>query len=218
MSNLLSRLEDRKMPSKDVRICLDLNLLTERDEAMARLASSQRLRQGDDRMVASPAVADARAAVEDVESRIRAASIIIRITGVDRSTYNQFFLKAPPRKGRQEPFDSSKFYMLVARDTSKYVDQDGAVHDMSSAEWDEIDKIITDGEHDRIAQAILDVNREVGGNDIAFLGDASETTRDSFGISVPRAASASPRAASGAGSRRKSTSTKSTTKRAPSSE
>jgi hypothetical protein len=202
MSNLLNRLSERKMPSKDVRICLDLNLLAERDEAMARLASAQRLRRDDDRMVTPPAVTEAHAAVSDVEARIRAASIVIRFTGVDRSTYNRFFLLAPPRKGRQEAFDTSKFFMVVARETGKYVDEAGAVHDMSAEEWDEIDKIITDGEHDRIAQAVLDVNREVGGNDIGFLGDDSATTRDSFGISASRAGSASPRAASGAGNRK----------------
>lgn len=39
MSNLLNRLEQRVMPTKDVPICLDLNLLTERDKAMAQVAS-----------------------------------------------------------------------------------------------------------------------------------------------------------------------------------
>lgn len=201
MSNLLSRLEQRVMPHKDVRICLDLNLLTERDEAMSRLASAQRNRKEDDRMVASPTVAEALAAVNEVERRIRETSIVIRITGVDRARYNRFFLQAPPRKGRQEAYDSSKFFMLVARETGKYVDEAGQVHDISSDEWDQIDKMITDGEHDRIAEAVLAVNREAGGNDIGFLGDASETTRDSFGISASRGASASRPAASGGGSR-----------------
>lgn len=179
MSNLLSRLEQRKMPTVDVPICLDLSLLKERDTAMAGLAAAHRRKKDDDRMVGSPAIASARAAVDEVEQRIRAASIIIRITGVDRTTYNRFFLLAPPRKGRQEAFDSGKFYMIVARETGKYVDENGDVHDMSPAEWDEIDKTITDGEHDRIAKAVLEVNREAGGTDLAFLGAASETTPDS---------------------------------------
>lgn len=184
MSNLLSRLEQRKMPTADVPICLDLTLLKERDEAMAALAAAHRRRKDDDRMVGSPAVKSARAAVDDVEQRIRAASIVIRITGVDRTTYNRFFLACPPRKGRQEAYDTSKFFMHVARETGKYVDENGDVHEMTREEWDAIDKNITDGEHDRIAKAVLEVNREAGGTDIAFLGDGSVTTLDSSATSA----------------------------------
>lgn len=212
MSDLLTRLEQRQMPTTDVPICLNLNLLKEREQAMSRLASAQRNRKDDDRMVASPAVAEALAAVSEIEDRIRDASIVIRLTGVDRTTYNGFFLQAPPRKGRQEAFDSSKFFMIVARNTGQYVDRNGEVHDMSPAEWDRIDKLITDGEYDRLCQAVLEVNREVGGNDIGFLGAASATTRDSFGISVSPGSSGSPRAASGGGSRKSSTAKKRTPK------
>lgn len=208
MSNLLNRLEQRKMPTKDVPICLDLTLLGERDAAMAQLAAAHRRSkdENDQRMVGETAtVAAARAAVTDVEDRIRAASIVIRITGVDRTRYNSFFLACPPRKGKQEAYDASKFFMHVARETGQYVDEHGDVHDMSADEWAAIDKAITDGEHDRIAKAVLEVNREIGGSDIAFLGDVSATTRDSFGISASPADKASPLAASGAGSRKKST-------------
>ncbi|MDQ7877373.1 hypothetical protein Q9R08_05215 [Microbacterium sp. QXD-8] len=211
MSNLSSRLQQRKMPTKDVRICLDLDLLAQRDEAMRGLAAAKSRQNDDGRMVGSPSVNNALARVTEVEDRIRDASIVIRITGVDRTKYNSFFLACPPRKARQEAFDTSKFYMHVARETGKYVDEHGETHDITSEEWADIDKVITDGEHDRIAEAVLYVNREVGGQGIDFLGDASETTRDSFGISASRGNSASPRAGSGAGSRKKSTPRTSTT-------
>lgn len=211
MSNLLSRLEQRKMPHTDVRICLDLSLLAERDNAMRLLDSAYNRKKNeanDDRMAgggADAAVQAARAAVTEVEDRIRAASFILRLTGVDRKTYNRFLLECPPRKGKQEMFDSSKFYMHVAQNTAQYVDENGDVHDVSAEEWAKIDEQITDGEHDRIAKGVLEVNREVGGSDIGFLGDASVTTRDSFGISVSPEASGSRPAASGAGSRKRST-------------
>lgn len=214
MSNLLSRLEEAVMPSKDVPICLDRNLLTERDDAMRILASASRRRSSDaqdgslsdDRMAGgNAAVAAARATVADIEARIRAKSIVIRITGVDRNEYNGFFLACPPRKGRNEPFDSSKFYMYVASKTGKYVDENGKVHDMTDAEWASIDKKITDGEHDRIAKAVLEVNREIGATDLGFLDVGSETTRDSFGISASPATSASHPAASGDGKPKRST-------------
>lgn len=211
MSDLLNRLDEREMPTKDVPICLNLKLIAERDEAMRQLAvAHSRTKQADDqRMVGeSPAVASARAAVADVEARIRAASIVIRLTGVDRTRYNQFFLACPPRKGKQEAFDSSKFYMYVASQTGTYIDKDGEEHEMSAEEWAKIDAKITDGEHDRIAKAVLEVNREVGGSDLGFLEDASAPMRDSFGISASRGTSASLPAGSGAGSPKKSTSKK----------
>ena len=73
--------------------------------------------------------------------------------------------------------------MHVARHTAKYVDEHGDIHDIDGKEWSAIDKAITDGEHDRIAKAVLEVNRTVGGEEIAFLDDASATTTDSVATS-----------------------------------
>lgn len=219
MSNLLQRLEDRKMPTKDVAICLDLNLLAERDQAMAALAGANRNRANDDRMAGdSPAVTAARAAVADLDARIREASVIIRITGVDRTTYNRWISQCPPRKGVQESFNSSTFFMHAARHSGQYVDEHGEAHEMTEAEWDAIDERITDGEHDRIAKAVIAVNREAGGSEIPFSVSGSATTRDSFGISVSPETSGSRRAASTGGSPKKSTSKKPTSKAAASSE
>lgn len=203
MSNLLNRLAERRMPQKDVRICLDLTLLAERDNAMADVARIRRQQDADQRMVVGPDLARARAAVADIEDRIKHASIVLRITGVDRTTYNRYVLECPPRKGRQESFDSSRFFMHVARETATYVDENGDEHPMNSAEWEAIDKQITDGEHDRIAEAVIEVNRTVGGTDIAFLSDGSATTRDSFGISASPGASESHPADSGDGNPKK---------------
>jgi len=213
MSNLMSRLDERVMPSKTVRICLDLNLLAERDAAMAAVASAYNQTKDDERMAGgNPHLAAARAAVDEAEARIREKSIRIRITGVDRTTYNRFMLACPPRKGRQESFDSSKFFMYVARETGEYIDEHDQAHEILAEEWNKIDKTITDGEHDRIAQAVVEVNRGAGGSDIDFLDVASATTRDSFGISASPEPTASPRAGSGDGSRKKSTSKTSTAK------
>jgi hypothetical protein len=180
MSDLDSLLDQRKMPTEDVRICLDLNLLAERDRAMADVNREYAKTKNDDRMVSNTAALNkARETVADVEARIREKSFLIRVTGVDRTRYNQFMLECPPRKGKAEPFDTSKFYMHVARKTGVYVDREGAEHEISAAQWERIDKTITDGEHDRIAKAVIEVNRSAGGQDVAFLGDDSETTPDS---------------------------------------
>lgn len=205
MSNLLSRLEGRKMPHRDVSICLDLNLLNRRSEALSALVDANTAQEKDQRSVVSPAIRDARAAVADAEAAIREESIKIRITGVDRKTYNQFLIECPPRKGKQELYDPTVFFMHVARQTGQYVDENGEVHAMTEEEWAQIDSVLTDGEHDRIATAVIEVNRTVGSNNIDFFANASETTRDSFGISASPVDSESRPAASGAGNRKKST-------------
>ncbi|MBT2485814.1 MULTISPECIES: hypothetical protein [unclassified Microbacterium] len=197
------------MPSEDVRICLDKNLLGERESLLANVARSQRHNANDARMAAPAVDKDAQARLTAVEDAIGAASITLRITGVDRLKYNSWLLACPPRKGKVgESFDPSKFFMLAAKNSAKYVDESGDEHDISPDEWKELDKTITDGEHDRIAQAVLNVNRTAGAQSIDFLGSGSATTRDSFGISVSPEASASRRGDSGAGSRKKSTAKK----------
>lgn len=185
MSDLLSRLDQHEFPTKDVPLCLKPKLIAERDEAMSRVASARRAQTqptGDDRMVApatSPALAAAIADVKAVNDQIQAASVVIRLTGVDRLTYNRFVLACPPRKGKAEPFDPSKFFMHVARQTGAYVDREGNPHPITSEEWDAIDKKLGDGEHDRIAEAIIEVNRSVGAQDVSFFVNGSETTPDS---------------------------------------
>ena len=208
MSNLLSRLESRKMPHRDVAICLDLNLLNRLNEALRRVVDANTAQAKDQRSVASPELRAARAEVADAKAAIRDASITIRITGVDRNTYNQFLLDCPPRKGHQEMYDPNIFFMHVARQTGQYVDENGNVHEMTDEEWELVDSKITDGEHDRIASAVIEVNRTVGSNNIDFFETASETTRDSSGISASPVDLESRPAVSGAGSRKKSTATK----------
>src|SRR5690606_3902667 len=203
------------MPHKDVPICLNMDLLEERDDAMRALDSAARASksQDDDRMVSreTPAVAEARAHVNALDQQIRDASIVLRVYGVDRHTYNQWLVDCPPAKGKQGQFNPSTFYLHAAKNSAKYVDENGTEHEITDEEWSQLDKM-TDGEHDRLAQAVLHVNRSVGQVDVSFFGNASEMTRDSFGISASRETSGSPRDDSGAGKQKKSTSKKSTQK------
>lgn len=202
MSNLSSRLEGRRMPHKDVPICLDLELLDRRDEAMKAVSP----RRVDEARMVQPAQ-DASAVVAELEALIREASIILRVYGVDRHTYNQWLVDCPPRKGRQEPFNSSTFFIHAAKQSAKYVDEAGVEHDITDDEWVTLDKM-TDGEYDRLASAVLHVNRGVGAVDVGFFVNGSETTTGSSGISGSHGASASRPAGSGGGSRKKSTSKK----------
>lgn len=186
MSDLLDRYEEHEFPTKDVPICLKPNLIHARDEAMGRVASATRNKRPDrvedDRMVApaaSPALAKALADVEAINAQIQAASITLRIKGVDRLTYNRFVLACPPRRGRQETFDPSKFFIHAAKKTATYVDALGAEHPITPEEWDVIESKLSDGEHDRVAEAVIEVNRSVGAQDVSFFVNGSETTPDS---------------------------------------
>ncbi|MGX9346644.1 hypothetical protein [Microbacterium sp. KNMS] len=228
MSDLLSRLESRTMPSQDVLICLDFDLLNARDEAMAGLSRAQSAARSqkqveDDRLAGgtaeAPIVTAAKQLVAELEAQIRDASITLRIRGVDRHTYNGWMLECPPRKGQDTGrFNPAVFFMHAAKNSAVYVDAQGDEHPISDDEWAAINKSLTDGEHDRIAQAVINVNRTSGQVDVAPFVNASEKTVDSFGISGSRARSGSRRAASGAGSRAKFTKSSSTKRGAASSE
>ncbi len=185
-------LDERRLPEKDVAICLDLTLLAERDQAMKKVQDTARAhaaqaKPSPDAPMAGGALAKAKrdldaanAAVHEIEQRIASKSIVLRIFGVDRVTYNQWMLACPPRKGRQEVFDPTKFYMHAAKNSAKFVSKkDGELKDITAAQWFRIDKTITDGEHDRIASAVIEVNRAAGGMDVAFFGAASPMTPDS---------------------------------------
>lgn len=180
MSNLSSRLAGRKPAQKDVPICLNLALLDERDEAMRALDAAARTEKlSDDRMVSkgSAATSAARAKVDELDAQIRAESIIIRVKGVGRDEYNQWIVECPPKKGQPGAFDPTKFYMHAVQQSAVYVDEKGVEHDISAEDWATIDRDLNDGEHDRLAQAVVHVNREVGQVDVGFFGNGSDTTR-----------------------------------------
>ena len=186
MSDLLERYEEHEFPVEDVRICLKPSLIDARDDAMARVAAVNRASKSpavaDDRMAApaaSPALAEAIAAVKKINDDIQAASITLRIKGVNRLTWNRFVLANPPRRNRQESFDSTKFFIYAAKQTATYVDAAGAEHEILPEEWDVIESKLSDGEHDRIAEAVVKVNRSVGAQDVSFFANGSETTPDS---------------------------------------
>lgn len=183
MSDLLDRLEEHQFPFEDVPICLKPQLFDERDAAMARVAANKSASRVEDNRMVAPAVSAALTAalddVKDLNDQIQAASITMRITGVDRLTYNRFVLANPPRRGKNETFDPTKFFMHVARKTGSYVDAAGETHEITSDEWAVIDQKISDGEYDRLAEAVIKVNRSVGAKDPRFFANVSETTPDS---------------------------------------
>lgn len=185
-------LDERRMATKDVPICLDLTLIATRDDAMTDLARAAQAHAeaqkphpdapmaGGSSARTKKALDAASKRVKELEAQIAAKSITLRLTGVDRVQYNSFLLACPPRPKRNETFDPTKFFMYVARRTAQFVSKkDGSLKDITDTQWARIDKTITDGEHDRIAAAVIEVNRAVGSTDVSFFGSDSVTTPDS---------------------------------------
>lgn len=199
MSGLTNKLAAKKFPHRDVTICLDGELAAEREEAELALnraiAAAEQARRdaedgtGDNRLgvsVSGP-VKKARKVLEDVERRMRAVAVTIRITAVSFGEWNKFVIQNPPRKGKQELFDGTKFFMALARQAGKYVDDDGSVHDIDKADWDAIEASLTDADHDRIAQTVFQVNKHDSTRGVDFLSSNSETTPTSSETSEPLA-------------------------------
>lgn len=188
MSAFGKRLQQKKFSHRDVPICLNPDTLKVRDEAehAVRQALLGQSRVKDDRLGAGePAeVAAARKRLAEAEEAVRAESVILRFTAVPYAEYNQFMVDNPPREGKNESFNPKTFFMYVARKTGQYVDESGKVHDISAAEWDEFEKSLTDGEHDRIANAVIELNRTEGARRLDFLSSASAATTDSSGTSA----------------------------------
>lgn len=184
MSALSDKLAAVKMPHRDVTICLDGALALEREEAYANLVSvidavkKAEDGKGDTRM-SGAGLKKAKKAVEDVDARVREVAITLRFTAVSFGEYNKFIMQNPPRKGKDETFNPSTFYMFVARRTGQYVGEDGTVSNISKDEWDGIEASLTDGEHDKIATAINLVNRQDSMRGINFLSSNSEKTPSS---------------------------------------
>lgn len=176
MSKIDAALAAQKFSHRDVSVCLDGNLNAERDKLMLELAQAVKNQENgtehDARLSASP-VAVAKKAVEKLEETMRAATITLRITAVPYGEYNKFLIQNPPRKGNasdaQWGFNSQEFFVFVAKKTSKSVEDDGSLEDITDAQWDRIVAALTDGDHDRIGTAVIEVNRREGQRGVDFL-------------------------------------------------
>ncbi|QJU54333.1 hypothetical protein SCB71_14400 [Herbiconiux sp. KACC 21604] len=226
MSAFGEQLAKRKTASTDVSLCLDGELATQREAAVAELIQAAKhvdqVRKNpgaDQRSVGSPiraAEKEYEAASERlaaIEEEMRDASVTLRIRAVPFADYNLFQTRNRPRPGKDELYNPLTFFLYVARRSAVYVDAEGEEHKIDEHEWDKFEKDLSDGEHEKLAQAIVEVNRSRGLQGTAFLSRSSASTPSSSETSEPPAPKASRRSASGAGSRPKSTRT-STTKKA----
>lgn len=175
--SLTDKILNRTFPQKDVTLCLDAGLAVEREQIVTELAKAR----ADTRLAGN--TAKVQKLIADIESRMTESLVTLRITGLPFAEYNKALQANPPRKGRNEDFNASTFFLYVARRSAKLVEGD-TLSDISAEEWDALESALTDGEHDAIASAVIEVNRTKTGN--AFLGRVSGVNRSSSETSEPQ--------------------------------
>ena len=185
MSELSNKTAGAKAAFEDVTICLDGSLARQLEDAqnavrraVAGAVSADKGAKDSRLAKAGESLKAAQKAVEDAEAAIRAAAIKIRIFAVSFGEYNKFVIQNPPRKGQDESMNPQTFFIFVARRTGKYVADDGTIQDMSKEEWDDIEGSLSDGDHDRLAQAIVIVNRQDSTRGVDFLSQGSVKTEN----------------------------------------
>jgi hypothetical protein len=221
VSALAKKLADKKFAFRDITLCLDGTLSRQREELMAELFAATRSAEdapNPDARLSSVSPAKAlQKRIDALEDEMRDSSITIRLTAVNFGEYNKFIIQNPPRKGNTQDaqlgLNGSTFFMDVARRTAKFLNEDGELEDIADDEWEQLEETLTDGEFDRIANAVLDLNRREGQRGVDFLSRGSKTTRDSDETPASLETSASHPASSGGGSESNARRTR-TTKRA----
>lgn len=105
---------------------------------------------------------------KELESRVKAASVTIRIYSMTWADYNALVSSHPARNGKDEQFNSSTFFEAAARATAEEVTATGTVP-ITDDEWSAFIEGLTDGEYDRIAGAVVTLNRNLAETGIAPL-------------------------------------------------
>lgn len=156
--SLKAQLKKRKAEFVDLVFCMDRPLVKELEDARA-----------DDRANSEKAYAGGKSArVKELEKAVRDASVTIRISSLPWSDYNALIAEHPPRDGVDETFNSSTFFEAAARATAVEVTATSTVP-IPDEDWDEFVNGLTDGEYDRLAGAVVQVNRNLATVDIAPL-------------------------------------------------
>lgn len=161
--SLKTQLKKRTADHVDLVFCMDRPLVKELEAARAE----DRAKSKDKDSAYSSAKKSDR--VKELEKRSKDASVTIRISSLPWVEYNELMTQHPAREGHDEQFNSSTFFEAVAKATAVEVTAKSTlpIHD---EDWQEFVDGLTDGEYDRLAGAVLQVNRNMAAVDIAPLG------------------------------------------------
>lgn len=157
--SLKNKLKHRKPDHVDLVFCLDRPLAKELE--VARQEDAQ---VNADRMVSKPSER-----VKALEKQAADASVTIRISSLSWEEYNALLDEHPPREGHDEQFNSSTFFEAVAKASAVEVTSKSIIP-IPDDDWDEFVSGLTDGEYDRLAGAVVQVNRNLATVSIAPLG------------------------------------------------
>lgn len=176
MSKIDAALAAQKFAHQDVAVCLNGELNTARDKLHAELVQATKARGEDaanDTRLGSSPVAALQKKVAALEQEMLAATITLRITAVPYGEYNKFVIQNPPRKNNAGDakwgFNTQEFFTFVTKRTAKSVEDDGTLEDITDEQWTKIIASLTDGDHDRIGAAVIEVNRLQGARGVDFL-------------------------------------------------
>jgi len=156
--SLKTKLKQRKPDHVDLVFCLDRPLAAELDRAR-----TEARKQSDSRMVGG-----VTQAVKELEKKAADASVTIRLSSLPWEEYNTLIGEHPPRDGHEEQFNSSTFFMAAAKATAVEVTGKSTVP-IPDEDWDDFAAGLTDGEYDRLAGAVVQVNRNLATVNIAPL-------------------------------------------------
>jgi hypothetical protein len=172
--SLSDKLALRTFPTRDVTLCLDADLSSQRDTLMAKIDSARK----DSR--ARSGISGLQRQIAELEASMRASLVVIRVTGLPYAEYNKIMRAHPPKKGQLSNFNPETFYSDLVYKSAALVDGDQVqpLVDVARSEWDQLVASLTDGEFDMLAGAALEVNRERG-RQIGFLGGTSNETPSS---------------------------------------
>lgn len=159
--SLKSKLKSAKPDFEEFSICLDRPLVREYEAALAAATENAR-----DRLAANPAKDPT---VKELAKQVGDATVRFRVYALPWDRYNEIVAEHPARDGVDEQFNSMTFFPAVAKAGIKEVTDKSEipVHD---EDFDELVSLMSDGEFDRLAGAVVLANRSNRSVGIAPLG------------------------------------------------
>lgn len=173
--SLDSKLASSTFPSSDASICLDAELLERYANAKALVVALMAQRdESAERGGQRVPVGKAQRELDVLRQKVQDATITLRVFGMPFHDYQRILRDNPGKNG--ESYDPTTFWLALAKHTAKYVESDGSLSDITPEQWARLEGALTDGQHDAIAAAAYEVNKNKGVN-TGFLGRASGKTR-----------------------------------------
>lgn len=160
--SLKTKLKQRKPEHVDLVFCMDRPLAKELEHARSEARADSEQKDG--------AYSGGKSErVKELEKQVAEASVTIRLSSMPWSEYNELMTLHPPREGHDEQFNSSTFFEAVAKASAVEVTAKSTVP-IPDEDWAEFVDGLTDGEYDRLAGAVVQVNRNLAAVNIAPLG------------------------------------------------